>query len=123
FRRGRGRYIQDGHTQKLVLDGPLAALQAPIRHDDRKPLSRWLASQDAYMRQEAEKLWATPLARLSWSDRVRRPLVAAPLLALVYCLVVKRGLLDGWAGWHYALQRTTAEALLSLRLLEKVLAR
>jgi len=123
FRRERGRYVQDGHTQKLLLDGHVEALHGRILHDDRKPLSRWLASQDAYMGQEAEKLWATRLAQLSWSDRVRRLVIAAPPLALVYCLVVKRGLLDGWAGWHYALERATAEAILSLRLLDKLLAR
>jgi len=31
---------------------------------------------------------------------------------------VGRGLLDGRAGWYYALQRGVAEAVLSLKLLE-----
>ena len=35
----------------------------------------------------------------------------------LYCLFVKRGLLDGWPGWYYALQRTIAETILSLNLL------
>ena len=47
----------------------------------------------------------------------RWPLVVPPL-ALFYCLVVRAGILDGRAGLYYAFQRTIAELMLSLYLIE-----
>jgi len=32
--------------------------------------------------------------------------------------MLKGGILDGWRGWYYALQRMFAETLLSIRLIE-----
>jgi hypothetical protein len=43
----------------------------------------------------------------------------APLLVFFYTLLVKRCILDGWAGWVYALQRTVAEALISLEIADR----
>lgn len=118
FRRDRGRYVQDGHTQLLRLDGASGWLNARILHDDRKPLDRWFADQLRYSAHELTHLLDTPPARLNTADRIRRSIVLAPLLVLVHVLVRQRGLLDGWAGWYYACQRALAELLLSLRLLE-----
>lgn len=42
-----------------------------------------------------------------------------PWLVPLYCLTVQRGLLDGKAGWHYALQRGIAEAIIALKLVER----
>ena len=123
FRRGRGRYDQDGHTQRLRLDGAEGLLRHPIRHDDRKPLARWLASQARYMKLEARKLAAAPPGSLDFPDRLRKAIVVAPAAVLVYLLLVKGLLLDGRAGLYYALQRATAELLLSLHLLEQRLGR
>jgi hypothetical protein len=90
-----------------------------IDHDDRKPLSRWIASQDKYALLEAEKLLASDPAMLRLQDRLRRTGWAAVPAALVYTLLVKGTLLDGWRGWFYTLQRVLAEIMLALRLLEK----
>src|SRR5260221_12282409 len=49
FRKGCGKYRQDGHTQRLELRGATAELARRIKHDDRKPVSRWIASQNRYM--------------------------------------------------------------------------
>jgi glycosyltransferase involved in cell wall biosynthesis len=115
FRRTRGRYEQDGHTQRVRVDGALSSLRGRIFHDDRKPLSRWLASQSRYMQLEVDKLTAAG-ARLSWLDRLRRLGVVMPPAMFVYCYVLRGGFLDGRAGLYYALQRATAELLLSLYL-------
>jgi hypothetical protein len=123
YRRGRGRFVQDGHTQRLEVEGEVRDLSGPLIHDDRKSLGRWLASQDAYMRREAEKLLAAAPSALTSPDRVRRCIAIAPLAVPLYCLIAKRGLLDGRAGWYYALQRGVAEGLLSLHLLRKVMER
>src|SRR6185437_102295 len=32
FRAGKGRYVQDGHTQRLIVDGRVEKLAAPLLH-------------------------------------------------------------------------------------------
>ncbi len=123
FRRGRGSYRDDGHGHRIEVDGRVERLAARILHDDRKSLTRWLAGQDRYAREEARKLLGSGRSRLPLQDRIRKLVVVAPFAAFCYCLFVKRGLLDGRAGWHYAFQRMIAESLLSLRLLERKLSR
>jgi hypothetical protein len=119
FRRMGAVYVQDGHTQRVQLHGQVLPLAAPVLHDDRKPLEQWLAAQARYMRLEAEKLRTLPAAELNPADRLRRLVVVAPFVMVFYCLVVRRGLLDGRAGLFYALQRFVAEAILSLYLIRK----
>lgn len=118
FRPDRATYIDDGHTQLLQVKGPSDTLKQFIDHDDRKPLSRWLWAQDRYVRLEVEKLMATPTRELGLSDRIRKTRILAPMLVLIYCLILKGGMLDGWRGWYYACQRVFAELLLVLHLIE-----
>lgn len=118
FRKNKAIYIDDGHTQVLQLTGKSAELSTYIHHDDRKPLSRWLWAQDRYMLIEAKKLLETPESELSFSDRIRKQKILAPFIILIYCLILKGGILDGWHGWYYAFQRMLAETLLAIRLFE-----
>src|SRR5437016_1461262 len=118
YRRNSARYEQDGHTQRLIVDGKVETLRSRILHDDRKPLNRWFQSQQRYMALEAKKIVSADAETLGIADRVRRLRVIAPLTVLFYCLVVRRGVLDGWAGFYYAFQRMLAELLLSLYLIE-----
>jgi len=120
FRRVGAGYRQDGHTQRILLEGEVRTLRSRMEHDDRKPLRRWLLTQEGYMTQEAEKLSSTPWTRLSWPDRIRRWGPVAPVGALVYAYLIRGGVLDGRAGLHYALQRLLAEGLLSLKLVERL---
>jgi glycosyltransferase involved in cell wall biosynthesis len=118
YRRDKARYEDDGHTQRVRVEGQTGWLSSYVWHDDRKPLSRWLKSQDRYMLLEVEKLRQTPRERLGSADALRRSKVMAPLAVMFYCLFIQRGILDGWAGWYYTLQRTLAEILLAIRLIE-----
>jgi glycosyltransferase involved in cell wall biosynthesis len=118
FRADRLRFRQDGHTQLLDVAGPVGKLRSIILHDDRKSLRRWLASQSNYADLEAAKLLAVNDGLLSWKDRLRKRIVWAPLLTFFYCMISKRLVLDGWPGIYYSLQRTYAELLLSLKLLD-----
>jgi hypothetical protein len=118
FDRTRCRYVPDGHTQLLSIDGPTGTLRTRIDHDDRKPLPRWLDSQRKYALLEAEKLLATD-APGGMADRLRRMIWPAAPAAFLYTLLLKGVILDGWPGWFYALQRTYAELVLSLILLER----
>ena len=123
FRRAAARYEDDGHAQRVRVSGEIRPLTHRILHDDRKPLSHWLASQSRYMRIEAEKLSHTAPQDLSLPDRVRRMIVIAPAAMFLYCLIAKGGILDGRAGLYYALQRAAAELILSLTLLDRALNR
>jgi glycosyltransferase involved in cell wall biosynthesis len=118
FRKDSATYIDDGHTQLLELKGQSSQIDTYIYHDDRKPLSRWLWAQDRYMVIEAKKLLETPDHELGWGDRIRKRKIFAPLVILIYCLIFKGGILDGWQGWYYAFQRTLAELLLAIRIIE-----
>jgi len=116
YRTLRGRYRDEGHGHRVVVQGEVAPLALPLLHDDRKPLERWLGSQQKYLRIEAANLLDTPSQRLSWVDRLRKHTPLSPLAALTLCLLLRGGLLDGRAGLAYALQRTYAELLLLLML-------
>src|ERR1043165_1150456 len=116
YRHETARYVQDGHTQRVALDGEIEDLRAPLLHDDRKSFKRWFKSQSKHTELEAQKLLASDSASLGLPDRLRRWRVIVPPAMLVYCLVVRGGILDGWAGFYYAFQRAMAEFMLSHRL-------
>ncbi len=118
YRKDRAHYHDEGHGHRVKIDGPMGTLRGVIYHDDRKPLGRWLSEQDKYMIVETRNLLRTPLADLTLQDRLRRRIVMAPALMFFYTLLVKGLILDGRAGWYYVFQRTLAETILSLRLIE-----
>jgi glycosyltransferase involved in cell wall biosynthesis len=117
FRRERGRVVQDGHAHRVEVPGRVLTLRAPIVHDDRKPLGRFIDRQRKYMRQEAAKLRAADPRTLNAAARIRKLRVVAPLAVLVHTLFVKRLFLDGFAGLRYVLERVIAEAILSWELM------
>ena len=117
YRKKYAEYFQDGHTQRVRVSGKIVDLPTPFDHDDRKSLSRWLASQDSYAKLEADKLLASD--RLPLRDRLRRAAWPAPLLVLAACLVGKRLLFDGLPGWYYTVQRVIAEFLLAAELIDR----
>ena len=119
YRKNRAKYVDDGHGHRVQIDGSRGKLKGTILHDDRKPLARWFRNQISYAEREAQKLLTTETSSLSIQDKLRRTGWIVPLIILPYCLIVRRGLLDGWAGWAYALQRLTAEVMLALFLWER----
>ena len=56
-------------------------------------------------------------------DQLRLAAWPAPLAVLIYTLFIKGCLLDGWAGWFYALQRMLAETLIALEIINRRLDR
>lgn len=67
------------------------------------------------MQRELEWLHADKGGLVRWL-RLRPPLM--PIVSFIYCLFGKRLIFSGRAGMFYALQRTIAEAVLSLMVLE-----
>jgi len=118
YRRSAVSFAADGHTYRVRFKGETGMLKSPLLHDDRKSLRRWIEAQQKYTDLEARKLLAADPHKLSFPDRLRMLRIVAPTAALLYCLIVKGGVLDGWPGFYYAFQRMFAELLLSLELLE-----
>lgn len=122
YRRALATYRDIGHGHRVEIAGAVQGLEGPIFHDDRKPLSRWFASQQRYAQTEADHLLSAQRSELGLPDRLRLMMWPAPLLVLLYTLFAKGCILDGWAGWFYALQRLLAETMLALELCERRLS-
>ena len=119
YRRHGATYRNEGHGHRIAVDGPTSRLTGKIYHDDRKPLARWLGSQQRYARVEVDYLLSTPRGDLGRADRLRLMGWPAPILVFFYTLFWKRCLFDGWPGWLYVLQRTAAETMIALEVVDR----
>lgn len=118
YRRAVAHYSQFGHTQRLIVSGKVGRLVTKISHDDRKSLARWFTSQQKYAALEAAYLMA-PRTVLRTTDRIRRWGWLAPILVFFYSLIVKKCAFDGWSGWLYVLQRTLAEVMIAIEIVDR----
>lgn len=116
LRRDRVEVWMDGHAQRFRVKGPILEMKAHLVHDDRKSLSRFIARQKSYMRQEADKLRSSDPRTLNATARIRRLRVVAPLVIVPYVLLGKGLILDGRAGFRYSLERFLAELILAREL-------
>ncbi|WP_158824906.1 glycosyltransferase family 2 protein [Mucilaginibacter lacusdianchii] len=119
FKKEFCSYYDDGHTQRLRINGDTGVYKSIILHDDRKSLTRWLSNQAKYSQKESDKLLNADPETLGFSSKVRKNKVVAPIFVFFYSLFVKGLIFDGWAGWHYTLQRTMLEMLVAMRLVEE----
>jgi len=115
-------FWQDGHTQRISVDGDVDDLHEPIIHDDRKDFRSFVARQKRYMVAEAEKLRVRDPRSLGLAGRIRKLIFVAPIAVLVHALLVKGLILDGVAGLRYAWERFVAELILSRELLRRALS-
>jgi glycosyltransferase involved in cell wall biosynthesis len=118
LRKGRFSVRDAGHTEAWDVAGPVASLSGRITHDDWKSTKHWVVSQSRYMERELAWLRTAKDGVARWL-RLRPPLM--PIAMFVYCLFGKGLVFNGRAGLFYALQRMTAEAVLSLLILEEKL--
>lgn len=119
YRPERAQYHDEGHGHRVKITGLVLPMRAAIYHDDRKPLSRWLTSQQQYARREAVYLLESDTGALKFVDRMRLMAWPVPLLVFFYTLIWKRCVLSGRAGWFYVLQRTLAEIVLALEIVDR----
>ncbi len=94
-------------------------MNAVIYHDDRKPITRWLTSQQRYARREAEYLLGLPREALTRNDKIRLMGWLAPIGVFFYALLAKGCIFDGWRGWYYVLQRVIAESLIAIEIVDR----
>jgi hypothetical protein len=119
YRRHLAIYRNEGHGHRVMIDGTVRELKERIFHDDRKPLVRWFSSQQNYAGREADYLAGTPRSELGGADRIRRMGWPAPIIVFLYTLLWKRCIFGGWAGWLYVLQRTLAETIIALEIVDR----
>jgi glycosyltransferase involved in cell wall biosynthesis len=123
YRKENASYRNEGHGHRVMVRGRILSLAGAIFHDDRKPLTRWFASQAQYAAKEVDYLMAADPVRLARVDRIRLAAWPAPLAVFLHTLVIKGCILDGWRGWYYALQRLLAETLIALAIIDRRLRR
>ena len=119
LRRDRSSFYMDGHTQRVRVEGEVEKLHEKLVHDDRKPMSRLIARQRRYMRDEARKLREADPTTLNTASKIRKLIVVAPVVVPLYTLFAKGLILDGWRGIQYTFERTVAEIMLSIELLKR----
>jgi len=119
FRAGLARYVQDGHTQRLIVKNSVRSLVHPILHDDRKSWRRWYSNQRRYACLEAERMEECSWLALPISAKIRRIPLLSVLVSPVYLLLSKGLWRDGIRGWKYIWQRLVAEWLIQKSLWTK----
>jgi glycosyltransferase involved in cell wall biosynthesis len=119
YRARDAHYVNEGHGHRVRVPGQVCQLRGVIYHDDRKPLSRWLATQQRYAQLEAEHLLSQTKVDLGIRERIRRLAWPAPPLVFFYTLLIKRCIFEGWPGWFYVLQRTLAEIMIAIEIIDR----
>ena len=124
FRRGKGRFVEvddldaqnmwevEGHYQPRI-DGPVGRLRAPMLHRDHDMLFHYFERHNRYSDWEAvvrEKHALTGQSETQQPARalLKRAFARMPcrgLLAFLDSYVLNFGMLDGWAGFHFAVAR------------------
>lgn len=121
YQTQKANYVRDGHAHRVMIDGSIGMLQSKIDHDDRKPLPSWFAAQAKYAAWEAIKLSGSK-SPIGWKDWIRKHTWCAPILSVIYCLFAKGLILDGRPGWFYTFQRSLAELMLTIAMLDRRLS-
>jgi len=124
LRRGRVRFVREGHGQREEADGPLGYIREPYDHYGfSKGIAEWIERHNRYSSMEVElirRLRAEPLHISEiWSgDAVRRrralKRLAArvpfrPAVRFLYTYLLRGGFLDGKAGLVFCLLRLSHE--------------
>jgi len=96
----------EGHYQPMY-QGCLGKLSSNLIHLDPDPLYDYFARHNRYSDWEAELALDTKLSQLVLASRTRQGkifnrLAFKPIVFFVYSFFIRKGLLDGRAGFHYA---------------------
>lgn len=119
YRKQFAKYCDQGHGHRVAIEGSVERLKGVIYHDDRKLLSSWLTAQQKYAKLEAEHLFAASRASLRRTDRIRLMGWPAPPLVFLFTLLIRGCIFDGWPGWLYVLQRTIAETMIAIEIVDR----
>jgi glycosyltransferase involved in cell wall biosynthesis len=132
FRLGLVRFENYGHGQRECTQGPLGYLRQTYIHlGFSKGIEAWFAKHATYAHRESVEAMAsrqpllTEIAGMFKGDRVQRRramkslsyrLPMRPLFRWLHTIVIKRGLLDGRAGFTYARMLAIYEAMIAVEM-------
>lgn len=133
-RRGHLRFVDHGHGQRESLPpDQVGTVSAPFDHYNfSKGINDWFARHLRYARAEAEQALAERREPVHWGDllgrdptqrrralkRLSSRMPFRPALRFVYAYVVRRGFLDGLAGFRYARMLGIYQYFIDLNMLE-----
>jgi glycosyltransferase involved in cell wall biosynthesis len=115
FRQSQVNVEQSDHTQRFAVVGTLYRFRSRLIHDDRKSIARWVASQVAYQALNEKELSNGGRSRMR--DRLRQIGIMPPIVGLL-AYVRAGGPFRGAAAARYAYERTVAEGLLAISLMD-----
>jgi glycosyltransferase involved in cell wall biosynthesis len=136
FRHRLGRYDDREVHEHVVLNGRVGYLEADLLHVDRRGLEAFIARHNRYStleaiaRRKAERdapdrarlpvsLLASPVQRKRFlRERVWPRVPGKPLALFVYMYVLRRGFLDGRAGFVLCVFHAFQEFMVGLKLAE-----
>jgi glycosyltransferase involved in cell wall biosynthesis len=135
MRHRLARCEERGVDEHLLVDGPTARLHGDLRHEDRRPLERWIERHSHYARLKADDvaharagdvparlLTAAQVERTRWLyERVylRAPMGLRAFAYFVYRYLCRGGFLDGREGLIYhSLQAFWYRLLIDAMILE-----
>ncbi|MBB3206300.1 glycosyltransferase involved in cell wall biosynthesis [Rhodopirellula rubra] len=131
--REKAVFQDQGHGEVAVpdIEGQISQIVAPLTHYAfSKGLANWIARHNAYsdreakLEQELEQLrdprsWTTIVrdkaARRTQMRQLSRKLPFRGFLRTLYHYIVKRGFLDGRAGWQYSYLMGTYESWIVMK--------
>jgi hypothetical protein len=134
FRHRLGRYDGREVHEHLVLDGRAGYLRSDLLHLDRRGLEAFVARHNRYSSLEAAArfkaerdapdrarlpigLLASPVQRKRFlRERIWPHVPAKPLALFVYMYVLRRGFLDGQAGFALCVFHALQEFMVGLKL-------
>lgn len=96
FRREKGRFGGEHLHEGIVVEGPVARLEAAVLHRPYRDLGEYVAKMEEYTARAARRRWDAG-RRPCWTDHLR------PFWELFARLVLKGGLLDGRPGVAWAM--------------------
>lgn len=109
FSTGASYFVPVGHGEQLIFTIRKNLLTGRIRHDDRKPYSRFISSQISYAVSLCNRF---KQGFYNWRDFVRLRSPIFIIVAPLYIYIFRLGFLDGMAGFKYAVDRMVAEAIM-----------
>ncbi|MEM1165378.1 MAG: glycosyltransferase family 2 protein [Planctomycetota bacterium] len=142
FRRGVARYEDREVHEHVIVDGSTGYLSGHLHHEDRRGLEHYIAKHNRYATLEAREIFKerhnlnTPpdqhgrggrkAESLTRSVALRRflkrrvlPAIPAPFLfRFLYMYILKLGILDGRAGFHFCTLIAAYDLFVSLNLKE-----
>ena len=139
FRRGRARYEDRSVHEHMVCQGASGYLKNPMLHVRLESISEYVAKHVRYAEMEsdewvklrlgtsgeasANRLFRRHLRLRQWLRRhAWRHTPMRPLIRWVYMYVIKRGFLDGRAGWRLAWLMANYEYMISTLYRDKIFA-